>query len=1047
VRKLINLKAGVAPIALGIAMIATPAFAQDAAEDAADEAGDVIIVTGTRIQSPNMTASAPVTTVSSEDIKISGTTRTEDLLNSLPQVVAGQNAGYGNAATGTAEVDLRGLGSQRTMVLVNGRRLMTGDPNATTSAADLNFIPAALVKRIDVLTGGASATYGADAVAGVVNFVMDTEFEGFRIDANYGFYQHNNNNKLLTPLLDARQNAGFAGFSYPKGSVADGGNFDATISFGTGFDDGRGHATAYFGYRKVKPVLQARRDYSACTLQVNDPGSLPQFGINGDSDGDGQDFDRGRPQQCGGSLTNEIGTVIYYDTTTTINGPGAITSTVGGLGAGTLTRGLVQRYNFAPLNHFQRPDERYTAGVFADYEISEALHPYMEFMFMDDKTVAQIAPSGNFGNTLTINCDNPLMSAAQVAEVCTPQNTVFGYLGTYPVVPSVYNNLTPTAQAAVVETGNTNTAYFQLLRRNVEGGPRQDNLQHTAFRTVLGSRGDLGKAWSYDAYYQYGRTNYNEIYRNEFSVRRLTNALNVVAGPGGVPTCSSVLNGTDPNCVPFNVFGGTAAITPEALNYLNASGFLNGFTSQQVLAVAFTGQLGEYGLKSPLASDGVTVALGGEHRKDSLELNADNAYTTGDLTGQGAPTLSTKGSYKVQELWGEVEVPLIQDGVIHNLSFNGAYRYSHYEISNGRTFNTDTYKLSVDLAPVQDIRLRASYNRAVRVPNIQELFAPQFVGLDGTTDPCTGAPITAAQTGCIAQGLSVGQSVIANPAAQYNGLLGGNPNLNPEKATTKTLGVIIQPRMIPGFSLTVDWFDIKVKNAIQQYGADAILNSCGAGNATACALVVRNPAGSLWLTSGGYVIDTPQNVGGVQTRGIEFVGNYGREIGNLGRISLNVIGTMLDKYEVDDGLNALYDCAGYYGATCGSPLPKWRHRARLGFDMKNGIGVNLTWRHLAKVKADATNPSTALAGNAYNQDAKIGSQNYFDLAMNADIGDHLQFRIGVNNILDREPPLVTSGSPALGFSPCPTGPCNGNTWPGTYDALGRYIFTGVTLNF
>lgn len=1036
-RKLINLKAGVAPIALGIAMIATPAFAQDAAEEA-DDTSDVIIVTGTRIQAPNMTASAPVTTVNNADIKISGTTRTEDLLNSLPQVVAGQNSGYGNAATGTATVDLRGLGSSRTMVLINGRRLMTGDPNSTSSAADLNFIPASLIKRVDVLTGGASATYGADAVAGVVNFVMDTEFEGFRIDANYGFYQHNNRNKITPPLLDARSNAGFAGFSYPKGSVADGGNFDATVSFGTGFDDGRGHATAYIGYRKVRPVLQARRDYSACTLQTTGAALTAPRRLN-----------PAAPLQCGGSLTNEIGTVIYYDTTSTSEGGVGTTSTIGGLGAGSLTRGLVQRFNFAPLNHFQRPDERYTAGVFADYEINESIHPYMEFMFMDDKTVAQIAPSGNFGNTLTINCDNPQMSAAQRSLICDAdgRNIVRGYLGTFPVVRSLFNSLSPQAQAQVVPTTDENTAFFQLLRRNIEGGPRQSNLQHTAYRAVLGSRGELGKAWSYDAYYQYGRTNYTQIYKNEFSVRRLTAALNVVTHPTtGQPVCVAALNGSDPNCVPFDVFSGQP-ISAASLNYLNASGFLNGFTSQQVLSATFTGRLGEYGLKSPMSSDGVTVALGAEHRKDSLELNADNAFTTGDLSGQGAPTLSTKGSYSVKELFGEIEVPLIQDNVIHNLSLNGAYRYSDYDVSNGRKFKTDTYKMSVDFAPVRDIRLRASYNRAARVPNIQELFAPQFVGLDGSTDPCAGITILPTNTACIAQGLPVGASIPLNPAAQYNGLLGGNPQLNPETATTKTLGVVIQPSMVPGFSLTVDWFNIKIKNAIQGYGADAILASCGAGNATACALIVRNPAGSLWLTSDGFVIDTPVNVGGVETQGIEFNGSYGRELGNLGRLSLNVVGTLLDRYVVNDGLNALYDCAGYYGSTCGSPLPKWRHRARLGFDMKNGIGLNLTWRHLSSVKVDYSNPSTTLAADFYNTDAKIKSYNYFDLAMNADVGDNFSFRIGVNNLMDKSPPLTSSGSAAFGASACPTGPCNGNTWPGTYDVLGRYIFTGVTLNF
>lgn len=1025
------MKAGVAPLVLGIATIASPVYAQDAAsEAAATETTDdtAIVVTGSRIASPNMTASAPVTTVGAEEIKIAGVQRTEDLLNSLPQVVAGQNANTANGATGTATVDLRGLGSSRTMVLINGRRLMTGDPAATTSAADLNFIPSSLVKRVDVLTGGASATYGADAVAGVVNFVMDTDFEGFRIDANYGFYQHNNRNKLTPPLLDARQKAGFSGFGYGKGSTAGGGNMDITASFGTSFDDGRGRATAYVGYRKDKALLQAKRDYSACTVQIND--SLAGG------------FTPGAPKQCGGSLTNSIGTVIYYDTTSTTG----TTSTVGGLGAGTLTRGLVQRYNFAPLNHFQRPDERYTAGVFADYEVSEAFHPYMEFMFMDDRTVAQIAPSGNFGNTLTINCDNPLMSAQQRSAICTSRNMIMGYLGTYPVVQSLYNSLAPSAQALVTAPYNPNTAYFQLLRRNIEGGPRQNDLQHTAFRTVIGSRGDLGKAWSYDAYYQYGRTNYSQVYRNEFSVQRLTNALDVVTNGAGKAVCRSTITGSDTNCVPWNIFGGASAITPEQVNYLSATGIMKGQTSQQVMSAVFNGQLGEYGIQMPWASDGVSIALGAERRREALELDPDNAFSTGDLTGQGAPTKRVSGNYTVSELFTELEVPVIQDGLIYNLSFNGAYRYSHYKLSNDRTINTDTYKISVDLAPVRDIRFRASYNRAVRVPNIQELFAPQIVALDGSTDPCSGITVTAANTGCLAQGMRVGQSTVGNPAQQYNGLLGGNPTLNPETATTKTFGAVIQPSMIPNLSLSVDYFDIKVKDAIQSYGADAILKSCDTGNATACALVKRNPAGSLWLTSDGYVIDTPQNVGGVKTKGVEVNANYSREIGNLGRLSLNLVGTMTDKYTVDDGLNELYDCAGYFGVTCGNPLPKWRHKARLGFELKNGVGVSLAWRHLNSVKVEYRNPSSTLSGDYYDMDAKIAAQDYFDLALNAELGKSLQLRMGVNNIFDRQPPIVSSGSSNFGASAC-GGFCNGNTYPGTYDVLGRYIYTGVTMNF
>ena len=1006
---------------LGFALFSQIAYAQDAADEAS---ADAIVVTGTRIQSPNQASIAPITTVTSEDITLSGTTRTEDLLNSLPQVVAGQSSTLANGATGTATVNLRGLGSSRTLVLINGRRLMTGDPNTTSSAADLNFIPASLVKRVDVLTGGASATYGADAVAGVVNFVMDTEFEGFRVDANYGLYTHNNRNSLTPPLLDARANAGFSGFDYPTGNNTDGGQYDITASFGTSFDDGRGHATAYVGYRKAQAMLQSKRDYSSCTIQSNASNVL----------------------SCGGSATSATGTAFYFVPSTT-------SSTVGALGPGTLTQGTLNRYNFAPLNYFQRPDERYTAGVFADYEINEAIHPYMEFMFMDDRTVAQIAPSGNFGNTLTINCDNPLMSASQRSQICQDSNYISGYLGTFPLAAGAGYNPAYDGNGTVFPgpitfydptTGNPyNQAFFQVLRRNVEGGARINDLQHTAYRAIIGSRGDLNDAFSYDAYYQYGRTNYSQVYSNEFSVARIAKALDVVTNPEtGAPVCRSTLAGTDPNCVPYDLFGGTPSAA--SLAYVSATGFLKGQTSEQVLSGSITGMLGQYGVQSPWAADGVNFALGAEYRHESLELFADNSFNTGDLTGQGAPTKDTMGSYKVTELFGEVEIPIVSDSFIKALTFNGGYRYSHYEISNGRTFNTDTYKLGVDFAPVSDIRIRAGYNRAVRVPNIQELFAPQIVALDGSSDPCAGQATTS--PACAAQGVAAGTP--ANPAAQYNGLIGGNPNLNPEKSTTKTVGVVLAPSFLPRFTFSVDYFDIKVEDAIQGYGADAIVTACsnGAASADFCAANInRNAAGSLWLTSDGYVVDINTNVGYVKTKGFEFNANYSHEIGNVGSLSLNFVGTKLDEFETDNGLTEVYDCAGYYGPTCQNPRPKWRHKVRASFRSASGIGLSLQWRYLSSVKVEYSNPSSTLNSSlVYAQDAKIGTQSYIDLTMTADLGDHLQWRLGATNLFDRQPPLVTSSATN---SACASVFCSGNTYPGTYDALGRYVFTGVTMNF
>ncbi|WP_293883317.1 TonB-dependent siderophore receptor [Sphingomonas sp.] len=1021
----------------GVALASTPALAQTTAgapatpEASAADEGQTIIVTGSRIASPNMTSIAPVTSVTSQDIKLSGTSKVEDLLNSLPQVFASQSSTLSNGATGAATIDLRGLGSQRTLVLINGRRLMPGDP--FSSAADINFIPSSLIKRIDVLTGGASATYGADAVAGVVNFIMDTDFTGFRIDGNYSVYQHTNRSEITPPLLNKRQAAGLTGYGYPQGNTVDGGTIDATVSFGTKFDDDRGHMTGYFGYRKQKPVIQSERDYSACTIQ-NTAASV------------GGRLNPAAPLQCGGSATNAPGNVFFHTAATA-------TSTVGALGPGTLTKGSLGRYNFAPTNYFQRPDERYTAGFFADYEVSKGFHPYAEFMFMDDQTNAQIAPSGDFGNTLTINCDNPLLSAQQKTLICQPNNYIVGTLGTFPLTSGLYNQINGTTGPQPAKpffdpiTGaQYNQAFLQLLRRNVEGGSRNSNLQHTSFRGLIGARGELGSAWSYDAYYQYGRTNYSQVYSNEFSVARLRNALDVVTGPGGVPACRSALTGSDPNCVPYDVFG--VAPSAASVAYLSATGFQKGRTSEQVASASFSGKLGEYGIQSPLSDTGVNINVGFEYRKEALVLQTDNAFQTGDLTGQGGATLPVSGSYNVKEVFGEIVVPIVTDGFIYDLNFQGGYRYSHYEISNGGKFNTQTYKLGLDFAPIKDIRFRGGYNRAVRVPNIQELFAPQTVSLDGVTDPCAGITITAANTGCISQGLAIGQTVTPNPAGQYNGFQGGNPNLRPEIATTKTLGVILAPRYIPNLSLSVDFFDIKIKKAIQGFGADAILAACtNDNNPLACGLIKRNAAGSLWLSPDGFVVDLQRNVGSVQTRGFEFNGNYSHQVGDVGTVSVNFVGTLLDKFSTDNGLTQTYDCAGYYGPTCGTPAPKWRHKARVSFSMPNGIGLSGQWRYFGPVDVEYKNSSTTLSGDYYNFGSRIKSQSYFDLALSANIMGKFTWRLGVNNLLDRQPPLVTSGSGAFGGSACAGTFCNGNTYPGTYDSLGRYLYSGISLDF
>lgn len=1020
-------------------MVASPAFAQDApppADDSAQPAADPaatapdegeadIVVTGSRIPQPNLTSASPVTVLSSADIKLQGTTRTEDLINSLPQAFATQGSNISNGSTGTASVNLRNLGSARTMVLINGRRLQPGDPRLG-SIADINFVPSALVKRVDVLTGGASSVYGADAVAGVVNFIMDTGFKGLRIDAQASTFMHNND------VDDSILNANVArGFTPPHGMSVNGGAMDISAAFGTSFDDNRGHIMAYATYRKQNQVLQATRDYSFCALAAR---TGAQGGLG--SGTPPRDFN------CGGSATSNFATLFTNVGTFHVEGNQFLPGTI--------------PFNFGPYNFYQRPDERYTFGAFAEYEISSGAKPYLEAMFMHDVSNSQIAPSGNFFATTTINCDNPLLSTQQFNTICVPANTF-------------------------VDSNGVTQAVAYVGRRNVEGGGRQDHLQHTAYRLVGGVRGDLLKGVAYDAYYQFGTTRLTQTYLNDFSIRRLQMAMDVIANPAvggvpgipvGTPVCrASVLTPGDATaaaCVPYNVFA-DGGVTPEALTFLQTPLLLEGHVNESIANLNFTIDGGEYGMQLPWAERGVGLNVGAEYRKESLNVQPDLQFQLGDGAGQGAPTLPVSGSFDVRELFAEVQIPIVENNFIDELTVTAGYRYSDYKVADN-SFSTDTYKIAVELAPISDIRLRASYNRAVRAPNVVELFSATLVGLGGTDDPCAGPAPTATAAQCANTGVTAGQygSIIDNPANQFNAQFGGNVDLSPETADTYTLGVILQPRFVPGLAVTVDYFDIKIEDLIGTLGFQTIMNNClTTGAAETCSLINRAPgSGSLWLSPAGFIETSNINIGGLRTKGIDLNATYSRQLFNAGTLNVSMVGTYLKDLIIDTGirpgingasgdpLDGKYNCAGFFGNTCGTPSPEWRHKLRVGYTFKSGIGISGQWRYFGKVDLDTHSTDCDLGANigthcgvlptdlsAYRpRNAQIGSQSYFDLALTARIADRYSFRIGANNIFDKEPPIVGGE-----VSNAPFG--NGNTYPQVYDALGRYLFAGVTVDF
>lgn len=1023
-KKFSMFKASAAPIALGFALVSAPAFAQDAApQDAEDNAPQgEILVTGSRISNPNLTSVSPVTVVTSAEVKAQGNTRVEDLLNSLPQVFASQGSSDANGASGIATVDLRNLGSARTLVLVNGRRLGAGDP--TSVVADLNFIPGALIQRVDVLTGGASATYGSDALAGVVNFVLDTKFEGFRIDAQYSFYNHNNNfTDSFIPAVDnvtgcqgvPAYNCALAnrGYQPPHGMTSDGAAINVTMTIGAGFDDGRGHVVAYAGWRKVNAVTQGDRDFSYCGYSAGTTSGSNYYTCGGSSTSAVGRFRRTANTSLGSSPVyspiNETTPDPYGNTV------GRSGWTIDPASAGSFRQYSSARdgFNFNPYNYFQRPDERFTAGAFANYEINDNFKPYLEVMFMDDHTRAQIAPSGAFfGTDFFINCNNALMSATQQATLC-------GANAGTSTIQSVY-----------------------IGRRNVEGGGRVDDLRHTDYRIVAGMKGDLGDAWSYDMYGQFWRAILAERYENDFSRKKINNALNVVIDPTTLQAvCAAKLNGTDPLCVPWNIWT-PGGVTQAAVDYLQTPGFRSGQTTEYVASFVLSGDLGKYGIKSPWADNGAQVALGLEYRKEQVELTNDISFLTGDLAGQGTPfgVPDVYGEYDVKEFFAELALPLVSGKPgFETLALTAAYRYSDYSLSGGNS----TYKVELEWAPITQVRFRGGYNRAVRAPNTLELFSAPNVGLfgRGNGDPCGGSTPSKTLAECALTGVAaVDYGVIDNnPAGQYNQRTSGNAALRPEKADTWTLGVVLNP--IRNFTLSVDAYQISIKDSIGSLGANFILDQCiVTGDAFFCSKVNRSAGGSLW-TGDGFVDNPTLNLGKVETRGIDVTWNYKLELGNSSALTFDMVGTYLDRYKVEPLTGTLsvgdYDCAGLFGQSCGIPLPKWRHKLRATYSMANGLSVSGAWRFFKGTTNDGLDPNPLLTANINPSVAKIGDVSYFDLSLSARVGDNYTFRLGVQNVFDRTPPFLDSNYSSNGS----------NVYAQVYDSLGRYIYVGVELNF
>ncbi|MEE4110876.1 MAG: TonB-dependent receptor, partial [Halieaceae bacterium] len=945
-----------------------------------------VVVTGSRIQRANLISSSPVTQLDNEQLRLTGVTRIEDALVAIPGIQLEQSSGQAIEATGTATMELRRLGASRTLVLMNGRRLPVHSPSSTTSAADINLIPGQLVERVEVLTGGASSTYGADAVAGVVNFIMQDDFEGIKLDYQYSMNRHDNS------AGDVQRAATVADQPFATGTANDGEISDMTLILGGNFDNGRGNMTAFATYREIEGVEQIQRDHSACPLRGRTADSLV----------------------CAGSGTNLAGSFAPQIPGDPIASATLPTYHVVG---DEFVQGFGPLFNFAAPSYFQRPDERVVVGAFTHYDLNEKVEAYAELMFMDTLSTTQFGPSGTFFRTnATVNCANPFLSAQQLDIIRDPTRDGQNLGGCNSGAPD-------------------ETFILPLGRRAVEGGPRTGDLRHTTYRGVFGLRGDINETWRYDVSWQYSEVDMSNFNFNYVSSFNAIQALQAVQDADGNIVCVDQSKG----CEPWNIFQ-TGGVTPEASGFVGAQTFETGNTAQEVFMAYVQGSLGDYGIKSPFAESGVELVVGAEYRDEQLRYQNSENLRNGDV-GNG---VQTSGRYDVSEVYFEASVPVIEDApLVQSLVLDLGYRFSDYDFGP----QTDTYKVAGSWQLIDDLKLRGSYQRAVRAPNVVDLFRPQVGSLfPMTNDPCAKAnPGDAlsiegfsfeqcARTG-VTQALWDAGGPVSNPASQYNDIEGGSPDLEPEVADTYTAGLIFTPGFVDGLSISVDYYDIEIEGAIQGVQAATSLNQCLlTGDPTFCTAVNRDDFGSLWFgnpaTLDNSIDARSTNIGFLSTQGVDVEINYNFDIGDMGTINIANIAGFVMSWEQQEypGADTLA-CEGVYGLGCQLPTPELKNRMQTTWATPWNVTASLIWRYIQGT-------DELISGGGQGLDLK--DMNYFDIAATWDVRDWAQLRVGINNVFDERPPRVVQG--ATDFE-------NGNTYPGMYDPLGQYIFAGFTVQY
>ena len=1011
-----HLLASVALSAVGV----TPCLAQDSSAAATAPTVEKVVVTGSRLKKRDYSTTSPVTTIGAQTFELTQTTSVERLLNDLPQLVPGNTFTSNNAGgEDFATIDLRGLGANRTLVLVNGNRLPM---SSTTGVVDINTIPAGLIDRVEVVTGGASAVYGSDAMAGVVNFVLKKDFEGMEVTTSAGQGEH--------------------GFAEER-------NVQALI--GGNFAGGNGNITVFGEYFSREGLLQSKQGfsrtaaaicysagvYSVCdsaqdAYDATDAGGLvtiaggsgtPPWGwIANNAANPFSGLSGLLPTQFGAADTDcdPVTAGVAVDSgNLSFNDAGELTPRF----AKSTTACLVpdrtsgsSRYNFAPDNFIVLPAERYNLSMFGHYDLHENLKFSFGAIYSDSFTRVQLAPTPATG--IAVNYNPTLQTYIEANH------------------PDLH---------AALQSRPDPYADFVLDRRTSELGTRNGKQENSSLNFFASFEGSLGPDWNYEVSGSFSDVDFIAKLENSANKTALVQGLAGCRGPrqagldnvlGTADDVDSPLGGAAlPGCVQVDLFGanyGNSPLDHDAMtNFLRVDTWSRTSVEETVVSGFVSGDLFDLTGAGPIA-----VVAGSEYRSSKASFEVDNEQRTGNIYGFNA-LQNQFGTVDVYEAYSEVSIPLLRDKpFVYNLGIEAGYRISDYNISG----TTSTYKYGGEYSPFEWLKFRGIYNKATRAPSVFEAFQNGDQGFPSYTDPCRDVADDGDGTPDV-PGVTLAECTLAGvPLGEYPGFSAnntqveafsfGNNALTPETAETTTLGIVLQTGNdwfgIGNFRASVDQYDIQIDDVILDLGAQFYINTCYTGTdaaavAAACARVVRDP-----LTGQIDFVNTFRaNQGSLQTNGIDIQVDYRLDLDDLGLdgiLSINELYSIIDSYKINGD-----EFIGTTSAAIGTALFDWKSVFSVNYAIDDWM-VYSRWSYVPELPEIGFGTISGFGGVTPIAPAA----SYVDVAVRYTPVDWLAITMTVNNVADDETPQTINGV----FS-------QGNTDPQVYDVVGRSWYLSV----